>query len=98
MAISDQVANSNQFQIVLARKFHEAFAAAFAPFYQMLIWGTGPMLFAIGVMSLLLTWRHAANLQRLFAGTEAKLGGKGKGKAGTAPAHPTHPTHHKKGH
>ncbi len=50
-------------------------AAAFAPFYQMLIWGTGPLLFAIGVMSLLLTWRHAANIQRLFAGSEAKLGG-----------------------
>jgi glycerol-3-phosphate acyltransferase PlsY len=69
-------------------------AAAFAPFYQMLIWGTGPTLFAIGVMSLLLTWRHAANLQRLFAGTEAKLGG---GKAKPA-AHAQHPTHHKKGH
>ena len=69
-------------------------AAAFAPFYQMLIWGTGPLLFAIGVMSLLLTWRHAANLQRLFAGTEAKLGSKGKP---AADAH-RHAAHHKKGH
>jgi acyl phosphate:glycerol-3-phosphate acyltransferase len=74
-------------------------AAAFAPFYQMLIWGTGPTLFAIGVMGLLLTWRHAANLQRLFAGTEAKLGSKGKAAAASAhPMHPPHPRRHKKGH
>jgi glycerol-3-phosphate acyltransferase PlsY len=82
-------------------------AAAFAPFYQMLIWGTGPMLFAIGVMSLLLVWRHAANIQRLFAGTESKLGSKAKDVVASTDAHPRHPHHgqhhghghgHKKGH
>ncbi len=51
-------------------------AAAFAPFYQMLIWGPGPTLFAVGVMGLLLVWRHGANLQRLLAGTESRFGGK----------------------
>ncbi len=80
-------------------------AAAFAPFYQMLIWGTGPVLFSIGVMSLLLVWRHAANIQRLFAGTESKLGS--KAKAAAAPheqhEHGQHGHHHhgsrrKKGH
>jgi glycerol-3-phosphate acyltransferase PlsY len=76
-------------------------AAAFAPFYQMLIWGTGPTLFAIGVMSLLLVWRHAANIQRLFAGTESKLGSKAKHVAASTDAHPRHPhhgRHHGHGH
>ncbi len=51
-------------------------AAAFAPFYQMLIWGSGPTLFAVGVMGLLLAWRHAENLRRLMAGTESRFGAK----------------------
>ena len=51
-------------------------AAAFAPFYQALIWGPAPALLAIAVMSLLLIWRHEANLKRLLAGTEGRLGGK----------------------
>ncbi|MEO8081375.1 MAG: glycerol-3-phosphate 1-O-acyltransferase PlsY, partial [Caldimonas sp.] len=37
-------------------------AAAFAPFYQVLIWGGDPTVVAIVVMSLLLAWRHAANI------------------------------------
>ena len=69
-------------------------AAAFAPFYQMLVWGAGPTLFAIGVMSLLLTWRHAANIQRLFAGTESKLGSRSKAAAPASKTHPHHPTNH----
>lgn len=63
-------------------------AAAFAPFYQMLIWGGGPVVLAVGLMSLLLVWRHAANIQKLLAGTESKLGQKSKAPA--APAHPPH--------
>jgi glycerol-3-phosphate acyltransferase PlsY len=51
-------------------------AAVFAPFYQLLIWDGGPVAVAIGVMSLLLIWRHAANIQKLMAGTESKLGAK----------------------
>ena len=51
-------------------------AAAFAPFYQALIWGVEPGLLAIGVMSLLLIWRHEANIKRLLAGTESKFGQK----------------------
>jgi glycerol-3-phosphate acyltransferase PlsY len=57
-------------------------AAAFAPFYQLLIWGGGPAAMAIAVMSLLLVWRHTANIQKLLKGTESKLGQ----KAAHAPA------------
>lgn len=51
-------------------------AAAFAPFYQLLIWGGGPTVAAITVMSLLLVWRHGANIKKLMAGTESRLGQK----------------------
>ena len=68
-------------------------AAAFAPFYQALIWGVEPALLAIAVMSLLLIWRHEGNIKKLLAGTENKLGQK-------AAAAPSPPHHHKakKGH
>ncbi|WP_295641659.1 glycerol-3-phosphate 1-O-acyltransferase PlsY [uncultured Methylibium sp.] len=51
-------------------------AAVFAPFYQLLIWGMGETAMAILVMSLLLVWRHSANIQKLLAGTESKFGQK----------------------
>ena len=51
-------------------------AAAFAPFYQALIWGLEPSILAMAVMSLLLVWRHEANIKRLLAGTEGRLGRK----------------------
>lgn len=56
-------------------------AAALAPLYQLLIWGAGPLAAAIVVMSLLLIWRHSANIQKLLAGTESKLGQKAHGAA-----------------
>lgn len=59
-------------------------AAAFAPFYQALIWGLEPGVLALAVMSLLLIWRHGANIQRLMAGTEPRLGHK--------PGAPPHPS------
>src|SRR6476661_1043118 len=34
-------------------------AAVFAPFFQLLIWGGGPVTLAILAMSLLLVWRHS---------------------------------------
>lgn len=49
-------------------------AAAFAPFYQALIWDVGPEEAVVLVMSLLLVWRHAPNISRLLAGTESKVG------------------------
>lgn len=51
-------------------------AALFAPLYQLLFWGAGPTLLAIGAMSLLLLWRHAGNFERLIAGKESKIGQK----------------------
>jgi len=55
-------------------------SAAFAPFYQLLIWGGGSSALAIIAISLLLVWRHSANISRLLAGTESKLGRKGPAK------------------
>jgi glycerol-3-phosphate acyltransferase PlsY len=63
-------------------------AAGFAPFFQLLQWGPSPMVLPITVMSLLLVWRHHANIRKLMAGTESKLGQ----KAAPAGVHP--PQHH----
>ncbi len=68
-------------------------AAAFAPFYQALIWGVEPGLLAIAVMSLLLVWRHAPNIQKLMAGTESRLGQKAAAAAPGRAAHKHHKGH-----
>jgi glycerol-3-phosphate acyltransferase PlsY len=64
-------------------------AAVFAPFYQLLIWGGGPMALTVALMGLLLIWRHSANIEKLLKGTESKIGQ----KAGAAAA-PTGPNAH----
>jgi glycerol-3-phosphate acyltransferase PlsY len=71
-------------------------AAVFAPFYQALIWGPEPFIGALVLMSLLLVWRHEANIRRLLAGTESRLGQ----KAATTPAatRPAPGKHPRKGH
>lgn len=51
-------------------------AAVFAPFYQLLIWEGGPIAVAVGAMGVLLIYRHRANIEKLFKGTESKLGQK----------------------
>ena len=51
-------------------------AAVFAPFWQLLTQGPDPIAAAVTVMGLLLLWRHSANIRRLLAGTESKLGKK----------------------
>jgi glycerol-3-phosphate acyltransferase PlsY len=61
-------------------------AAVFAPFYQLLIWGTGPTAMAVTVMGLLLVWRHGANIQKLIKGTESRLGAKKASSAASNPA------------
>ena len=71
-------------------------AAAFAPFYQLLIWGVEPALLAIVPMSLLLIWRHEGNIRKLLAGTESKLGHKA-GPAVASQARP-HGHHHARHH
>jgi acyl phosphate:glycerol-3-phosphate acyltransferase len=77
-------------------------SAVFAPFYQLLIWGGGPIAVAVTVIGLLLVWRHSANIQKLFKGTESKLGQKSAGAAAVhAPPHPAahgHAHKHAKNH
>jgi acyl phosphate:glycerol-3-phosphate acyltransferase len=51
-------------------------AAVFAPFYQILIWGGGPVAVAVALMGLLLIYRHKGNIEKLLKGTESKLGQK----------------------
>ena len=65
-------------------------AAAFAPFYQLLIWGAEPQALAITAMSLLLVWRHAANIRKLLAGTETRIGQKDLAAGAQAPAGAPH--------
>lgn len=62
-------------------------AAAFAPMYQLLIWEAGPTALTLIIMGLLLVWRHQANIKKLLAGTESKLGAKAAAKP--APVKPT---------
>ena len=51
-------------------------SAAFAPFYEVLIWGFGPAALAVGAMGLLLVWRHRGNIRKLLDGTESRIGQK----------------------
>ena len=74
-------------------------AAVFAPFYQALIWGLEPMILALIAMSLLLIWRHEANIRKLLAGTESKLGQKAAPAGplqGVDKSHDHHHHHHAK--
>lgn len=54
-------------------------AAAAAPIYAILLGLPQEWVFASGVLSLLLFWRHKGNIQKLLAGTESKIGGKKAG-------------------
>jgi glycerol-3-phosphate acyltransferase PlsY len=56
-------------------------AAVFAPAYFLLLDGVlweaeAPVVAALAAMALLLAWRHRANIERLLAGTESRLGAK----------------------
>ena len=50
-------------------------AALFAPFATLLVMGWQSAI-VVGVMSAFLIWRHRANIARLLAGTEPRLGAK----------------------
>ena len=73
-------------------------SAVFAPFYQLLIWGGGPVAITVTVMGLLLVWRHSANIKKLFNGTESKLGAKASGAASMAAHGHAHEPRHAHGH
>lgn len=51
-------------------------AAIFAPMYTFWLFGTKPMIWAVLVMCALLIWRHKANIQKLMAGQESRIGRK----------------------
>lgn len=51
-------------------------AAIFAPMYTFWLFGTKPMIWAVLVMCGLLIWRHKANIQKLMAGQESRIGSK----------------------
>jgi glycerol-3-phosphate acyltransferase PlsY len=51
-------------------------AAIFAPLATVFLLGIGVPAAAVLVMSALLVWRHRANISRLIAGTESRLGAK----------------------
>ena len=57
-------------------------AAAFAPFFQLLVWGSGANLLAVVPMSVLLVWRHQSNIKKLIAGTEGRIGQRVAGSSG----------------
>ena len=69
-------------------------AAMFAPFYQILIWGGGPVAVSIATMGALLVWRHQANIGKLLKGTESKLGRKTDPPAPAARPHGKHSHKH----
>src|SRR5262249_44607592 len=50
-------------------------AALAAPPLGFYLLGNGPEAWALVPIALLLVWRHRANIQRLLAGTESKIGG-----------------------
>ena len=50
-------------------------AAAFAPFATALLLGLNAYFAVVLVMAALIFWRHKANIVRLIAGTESRIGG-----------------------
>jgi acyl phosphate:glycerol-3-phosphate acyltransferase len=59
-------------------------AAAFAPFATWLIFGVAHPFFAsVVVVAILLIYRHQANIKKILAGTESKLGAKAKATTDT---------------
>ena len=53
-------------------------AAATAPVVAFLFWGSGTLLLVVGIIAMALIVKHWANLQRLMAGTEPRIGAKKK--------------------
>ena len=49
-------------------------AAAAAPVIAFFLWGSGALLAVVGIIAISLIVKHWANLQRLMAGTEPKIG------------------------
>ena len=66
-------------------------AAVFAPLFDLFMFGPNVVAWAVFAMSALLIWRHRANIGKLVAGKESRIGEK---KAPAAPgSHPHAPKH-----
>lgn len=59
-------------------------SAVFAPLWQLFVYGASERALVIAVMSALLIWRHRANIGKLLAGTESRIGGSRPGNQGDA--------------
>ena len=51
-------------------------AAVFAPIYCFFLFGSNLLLLSVGLMSVLLIWRHKSNIQNLMSGKESRIGKK----------------------
>jgi len=56
-------------------------AAVFAPVFDVFLFGPSTISLAILAMSVLLFWRHRANISKLIAGTESRIGDRKKQQA-----------------
>jgi glycerol-3-phosphate acyltransferase PlsY len=56
-------------------------AALFAPAATWYLYGIGPLLYAVAGMSVLVIWRHKANIVKLARGEESKIGASKKVEA-----------------
>lgn len=54
-------------------------AAVFAPLFYLLMSGANTVFVLIAIMAALLLWRHKANIAKLIAGTESRIGSGKKG-------------------
>jgi glycerol-3-phosphate acyltransferase PlsY len=51
-------------------------AALSAPVFCYLLYGIHPYTLAVGIIAVMLFWRHKTNIRKLLAGTEGRLGEK----------------------
>jgi glycerol-3-phosphate acyltransferase PlsY len=54
-------------------------SAVFVPFFSFLLYGLHSYTYALGVVSLLLIFRHRVNIRNLLAGRESRIGGQDSG-------------------
>lgn len=51
-------------------------AAIAAPLAGLALFGASPVVAVLALIAAILVWRHAANIRRLLAGTESRIGGR----------------------
>jgi len=62
-------------------------SAVFAPLFDVFLFGPNIVALAVFAMSALLIWRHRANIGKLIAGTESRIGDKKRNAPPTGKAH-----------